>query len=250
MKKKTKLDYIKEDFEIILGKKVMKELFHLKGKYFYEKFKELSAKLGKVWIDSDYSNFNLYSSNYYLLECCWTYLVSSQAAILNMIKYFEDEMTTIQGESVIDVYSGAGLTTRHLLDKGCIVENVNCESPQVNATKRLLNYHNHKMVYNYFNHSDVKRKYDIVICLETIEHFKDPIPLTKKLIDICESEGYLVETTSFCSPQHYGHFKEYEINNKIVSGRIASRKVHDLIREQFEQVYSGWNGRPRIWRKK
>lgn len=249
MKKKTKLDLLKEDFSIILGERIMKDLLPLKGYDFNLFFKSYSQKLGWKWNKSDFSDYSYYSLPHYLIECCWTYLVSSQAAIQNAINYF-NSISFMTSNNIIDVYSGVGLTTRLLLDEGFIVENVNCEKRQVDATKRLLEHHGYDMVHNYFSHSDVKRTFDIVICLETIEHFKNPIHLTEKLIDMTRNYGYLVETTSFCSPQHYGHFKEYEINGKLVGGRVASRVVHDLIRQSFELEYSGWNGRPRIYRKK
>ena len=91
-------------------------------------------------------------------------------------------------------------------------------------------------------------RFDVVVCLETIEHFKEPMHITEKLMAL--AKGYLVETTSFCSPQHYGHFDKYLIDGKEVSGMTASRRVHDLIRTEFEQVFSGFNGRPRIWKRK
>jgi hypothetical protein len=95
---------------------------------------------------------------------------------------------------------------------------------------------------------DGRLKYDVVICLETIEHFKEPKPFTKRLIDLTKT--YFVETTSFCSPQHYGHFPKYLVDGKEVSGLAASVKTHAIIRNDFDLVYSGFNGKPRIWKRK
>lgn len=250
--KKTTVDRLKDDFTTILGQKKMQKFEHIKGQKFYQEFKDMSIQLGKKWQDSDYEDLSYYHKDIYLFECCWSYLVSSQRAIQNLIKYFKDNIEFSKHFNVIDVYAGVGLTTRDLLTYFGYVDNINICDNQIKATYRFLEVNNSLMSFNFNDISDVKRlgnKYDIVVCLDSIEHFKNPMPLTKDLVNMVNDDGFLVETTAFCSPHWYGHYPEYLINNEIVSGRKASRAVHGYIRDYFDQVYSGWNGIPRIWHK-
>lgn len=249
MKRKTKLDFIKDDFEAILGLNAMKRFMSIKGRDFNLKFKNISAQLGQKWVQSNYTDLSYYSKDIYLFECCWTYLVSSSAAVSNSLKYFKENEISPQS-SVLDVYAGAGLTSKDLLSYFDNVDNVNYCINQIKATNRLLKKNNLHIKNNYVDISEVPNKYDIVLCLETIEHFENPMPLTIDLVNLVNDNGYLIETTAFCSPHHYGHYPKYMINNEETTGRKASRKVHDYIREHFDMVFSGWNGLPRLWKKK
>lgn len=202
--------------------------------------KQFSADLGERWVESDRSDFTLYSTEEYLVECIWTYVVSSGSAMTGVRKFFADH--DVSSMRVLDYYNGIGLTTVDLLKMGFDeVHYFNDVELQTEATKRIA-----PSATSWEFHPC--RTYDVVMCLETIEHVKEPVPFTQKLID--STEQYLIEVTSFCSPQHYGHFEKYLVDGELVSGRVASRRVHDLIRESFDLVHSGFNGRPRIWEKR
>lgn len=246
MKKQTKLDTFKEKLKVLIPDVENYEFFHLKGDEFNKKLKAFSAELGSKWVDSNYTDFNWYRHKDYLIECAWTYVVSSGGAVDNMIKYF-NSIIPDQKVTVLDVYNGMGLSTLE------IAQRMNASTFYFNDV--LLQYEACGRLMREYNITSIAYKtipdfgkYDIVLCLETLEHYFSPMEFTRLLMDM--SKEYLVETTSFCSPQHYGHFKEYDINGRIVNGMTASRKVHDLIRTEFVQVFSGFNGRPRIWKRK
>ena len=247
-KKITKLDKFKQLIAQAVPEVVDFEFYSEKGSEFNRKLKQFSADLGKVWNDSGFTDFSVYSHKDYLIECIWTYVVSSGAATGNMAKYFKESGIATQNLNCLDFYNGIGLTTLDLIDMGFnTVSAYNDVQEQIEAFSRLLKSQNKHAPM--LTNIPKGWSFDVVVCLETIEHYKEPMAVTRQLMNLAEQ--YLVETTSFCSPQHYGHFDKYLIDGKEVSGMTASRRVHDLIRTQFEQeVFSGFNGRPRIWKRK
>lgn len=249
MPRKTKLDSFKELIKIAVPNIEDYDFYHLKGDSFNKKLKEFSAGLGEKWVKSNYTDMSWYRKEDYLIECIWTHVVSSGGAVNNMIKYFNSVLDTKEIVSIMDVYNGIGLSTVEIAQQmNCNISFFNDVSHQVYAVERLINgLKLPKTIFGYYTLPDIS-KYYIVLCLETIEHYQSPIDITRALMNM--SKTYLVETTSFCSPQHYGHFKEYHIEGNVVSGMTASRRVHDLIRTEFTQVFSGFNGRPRIWKRK
>ena len=251
-KKKTKLDSFKELIAAAVPGVEDFEFYSKKGDEFNKSLKTFSADLGKIWNDSGFTDFGWYQHKDYLIECIWTYVVSSGAATGNMAKYFKEAGINLSRMSCIDVYNGIGLTTLDLQNMGFdYVMYFNDVDYQVLATNLLLRGKGKHLRTGWIKDKSILengKKFHVVVCLETIEHFQEPIPFTRMLMDM--SYDYLVETTSFCSPQHYGHFNKYLIDGKEVSGMTASRRVHDLIRTEFEQVFSGFNGRPRIWKRK
>lgn len=247
MKKITKLDKFKQLIVQAFPEVVDFEFYSEKGSEFNRKLKQFSAELGKIWNESGFTNFGAYNHKDYLIECIWTYVVSSGAATGNMAKYFATAGIDTQNMSCLDYYNGIGLTTLDLIDMGFASVTVfNDVQHQIEACSALLKAKDRIALTK--TNLPKGWTFDVVVCLETIEHYKEPMPVTRQLMDL--TEQYLVETTSFCSPQHYGHFDKYLIDGKEVSGMTASRRVHDLIRTEFEQVFSGFNGRPRIWKRK
>lgn len=251
--KKTKLDSFKELIAAAVPGVEDFEFYSKKGDEFNKSLKAFSADLGKIWNDSGFTDFGWYQHKDYLIECIWTYVVSSGAATGNMSKYFKEAGIDLCKMSCIDVYNGIGLTTLDLRNMGFdYVMYYNDVDYQVYATSNLLKSQDRHMRTGWIRDQNILAaggmKFHVVVCLETIEHYKEPMPFTRMLMDL--SREYLVETTSFCSPQHYGHFDKYLIDGKEVSGMTASRRVHDLIRTEFEQAFSGFNGRPRIWKRK
>ena len=246
-KKVTKLDKFKQLIAQAVPEVVDFEFYSEKGSEFNRKLKQFSADLGKVWNDSGFTDFDVYKHKDYLIECIWTYVVSSGAATGNMAKYFKEAGIDNSQLTCLDYYNGIGLTTVDLIEMGFSnVTAFNDVQHQIEAFSALLKYKGYFATLK--TNLPKGWTFDVVVCLETIEHYKEPMAVTRQLMDL--SEKYLVETTSFCSPQHYGHFDKYLIDGKEVSGMTASRRVHDLIRTEFEQVFSGFNGRPRIWKRK
>jgi hypothetical protein len=203
-----------------------------------------SKALGQKWVDSGYTDFSVYDGDQYTLECLWTYLVTSKSAILKAIDVVQKMYPAI-AINALDYYNGIGLTTIDMLHAGWKVAAFNDVQHQVVKANQL---------YQHFDISCVTHTvlptetFNTLVCLEVLEHLQDPVSEIERLIGLLDDQALIIETTSFSSPWHAGHFPEYNINGVPVAGRIAARKTHDAMkRHGFTRVYAGFNGRPRIW---
>ena len=210
----------------------------------YEQLGEQSKQLGAKWVASSYTDFSIYDGDQYTLECLWTYLVTSKGAILKAIDIV-NKLYPNFAPKALDYYNGIGLTTIDAIRAGWTVDGFNDVGWQVTNANKL---------YQHFNvacntHDELPQdKYNVLICLEVLEHLQDPVKATEQLISVLDEQALIIETTSFSSPWHAGHFPAYTIDGNTVAGRIASRKTHDVMKQHgFTRVFAGFNGRPRIW---
>jgi 2-polyprenyl-3-methyl-5-hydroxy-6-metoxy-1,4-benzoquinol methylase len=212
--------------------------------------KATSQRIGSAWVASGFSDFSFYYDQDYLLECLWTHMVTSGGAIKGGIKE-TSKLIYVNPVKVLDHYCGVGLTSLEMSQAGWQVDGYNDVPAQNEANNRL-----HALYEVSPNIIEDETQipvgaYDIVVCLEVLEHFKEPLSLAQSLTDYVKPEGFIIETTSFSSPQHPGHFPAYIIDGKEVAGRVAAREVHSVMKNAgFVQVFSGYNGRPRIWQRK
>lgn len=151
--------------------------------------------------------------------------------------------------SVLDMYNGNGLTTAHLLLNGFNVETFNDCDPQIaymqTACKELAG----KKVKNFKKLP--KKQFDIVLSLEVLEHYTDPLIHVQDLLKLTAPGGYLVESSGFGSKEdNIGHFDTYVIDGKRVSHATARNLTTDLIAFHYERVFIGFGKMPRIWKKK
>lgn len=151
--------------------------------------------------------------------------------------------------TVLDVYNGNGLTTAHLVANGFNVETFNDCAPQVEYMQAACKDLAGKTVKNHT--SFPTRQYDIVVSLEVLEHYSNPLVHVKELIDLTAPGGYLVESSGFNgSTENIGHFDTYDIYGKRLNFREARRKTSELISFYYEKVFIGFSKMPRIWKLK
>lgn len=151
--------------------------------------------------------------------------------------------------SVLDVYNGNGLTTAHLLINGFNVESFNDCDPQIAYMQAACKDLAGKTVKN---HKTLPTKqFDIVVSLEVLEHYTDPLVHARDLVRLTAPGGYLVESSGFNgSSENIGHFDTYEIDGERMNYREARRKTSDFLAFYFEKVFIGFGKMPRIWKLK
>ena len=184
MKKETKLDKFKALIAAAVPGVEDFEFYSKKGDEFNKSLKAFSADLGKIWNDSGFTDFGWYQHKDYLIECIWTYVVSSGAATGNMAKYFKEAGIDTSCLSCLDYYNGIGLTTLDLIDMGFNkVTAFNDVAEQISAYARLLDGRD---IYPPILTKMIPKgwTYDVVVCLETIEHFKEPLGPTRDLMEM------------------------------------------------------------------
>jgi 2-polyprenyl-3-methyl-5-hydroxy-6-metoxy-1,4-benzoquinol methylase len=99
--------------------------------------------------------------------------------------------------------------------------------------------------------SDIEdRKFDCICAFEVSEHFRR----VDEFLHLLEKhrkksdESYFIETSSFSSIS-CGHFSSYifEGDGKV-DMKAANRVFRRKLREDYEHVDNGWNGRPSVWK--
>lgn len=152
--------------------------------------------------------------------------------------------------SVLDIYNGNGLTTVHLARNGFNVESFNDNPDQVAYMQVAAEYYGLPPIKNHV--TIPTRQYDVVVTLEVLEHYTDPLVHVADLLRLIAPGGYLVESSGFNgSEENIGHFDDYVIEGHgKVPYREARRITTRAIQAHFTKVYDGFNRMPKIWKRK
>ncbi len=151
--------------------------------------------------------------------------------------------------TVLDVYNGNGLTTAHLLANGFNVESFNDCDPQIEYMQAACMDLVGKKVKNHKTLPTAQ--FDIVVSLEVLEHYTDPLIHARDLVKLTAPGGYLVESSGFNgSSENIGHFDTYEIDGVRMNYREARRKTSNFLSFYYEKVFIGFGKMPRIWKLK
>ena len=174
MLKKDKLDNIKLQDKTINKKEII----------FFEKiadeWRNPNGKLKNIY------NFNLIRCNYFHSE------------IINFFKLDNDNSTPLKGLNVLDIGCGAGLVAEALYNSGANVLGIdasenNIKVATLHAKKNNLNIH-----YRHCLTSDLikeKKKFDIVLNTEVIEHVIEQEELIKQCTVCLKDNGLLIIAT-------------------------------------------------------
>jgi len=205
----------------------------------------------KQWIDSNCTDFSVYSRPEYLSDLYTVFRVSSSGSIHSMFKYFKTKGVDVTKQSIFDDYNGFGFTTLVMLKNGMTdVNYFNDVGQQSDTFKALCKAYEFEPIEPTVDRTKIGM-YDIYCTFEVAEHFIEPLKYIIGVNSHIKAGGYLVYTAGFSGDtnMYIGHFREYTVNNKILSARCASKKVMDFIKEHYTKVYVGFNGCPVIFKK-
>ena len=123
---------------------------------------------------------------------------------INFIK----ERTTLAGKQVLDIGCGGGLLAEVLSDLGAIVTAIDASEKTINVAKAHAkkvgsNVNYIKASLEEFSKIEPKAKFDVITCLEMLEHVPDPLQILKKCSDLLNQDGDLFLSTLNRNPRSY-----------------------------------------------
>jgi len=121
---------------------------------------------------------------------------------------FIKERTTLAGKKVLDIGCGGGLLAEVLSDLGAIVTAIDASEKTINVAKAHAkkvgsNVNYIKASLEEFSKIEPKAKFDVITCLEMLEHVPDPLQILKKCSDLLNQDGDLFLSTINRNPRSY-----------------------------------------------
>ena len=117
------------------------------------------------------------------------------------------EKINLENKNVLDVGCGGGLLCEAMYDQGAIVTGIDAAGPGIEVAK-IHSQKNNKNI-DYFEKtaeeliSEKKNYYDVVTCLEVLEHVPDPGHLVKNCVDLLKPDGFLFLSTINKNPRSW-----------------------------------------------
>lgn len=234
-------DAIKVIFPHLVQLKTNKEVM--------DHIRQFSDELKDRWNSSGQTDYTIYTDPLYLYEAFISYFEVSRECHKVIAKWVQDFDMDPKKLSFFDLYNGVGLGTLHLVALGFKTTIHNDNPEQSSAMFKLFDHYNLKPP-RLIDESWRNEKFDFVSAFEVIEHFKDPIQITKDLAACVKPGGLLVESTGFQVNTYPGHFKEYEVEGEKIDSKTASRFVAKTLKAAgLKKIYVGFNKKPRIWQR-
>ena len=113
----------------------------------------------------------------------------------------------LEGKTLLDVGCGGGILAEALHDKGAIVTGIDAAGPGIEIAKHHAKKNNKLIDYQESTAEDLiqksSEKYDVVTCLEVLEHVPDPKLLVKTCIDFLKPNGDLFLSTINKNPRSW-----------------------------------------------
>ena len=113
----------------------------------------------------------------------------------------------ISNKKVLDVGCGGGILSEALYEKGAVVTGIDAAGPGINIAKIHAELNNKNITY-YENTAEelykkYKKNYDVVTCLEVLEHVPDPAMLVSTCLKLLKPNGHLFLSTINKNPRSF-----------------------------------------------
>ena len=121
-------------------------------------------------------------------------------------KYISSKIE-LDGKTLLDVGCGGGILSEALHDRGAIVTGIDAAGPGIEIAKHHAKKNNKSIEYQESTAEDLiqksSAKYDVVTCLEVLEHVPNPKLLIKTCIDLLKPNGDLFLSTINKNPRSW-----------------------------------------------
>jgi len=153
----------------------------------------------------------------------------------DLIDNLLDEIENVNDKKALDLGCGYGYYTVELLQRGYEVDAVDISDHSIKMTREKVSNHPRVKLHNINAlNFDPKKKYDLIICFEVLEHLHEDLKLLKLINSWLKDDGILLisvphnEKLWNIRDELAGHLRRYskdEIKAKMKSANLEPTKI-------------------------
>jgi 2-polyprenyl-6-hydroxyphenyl methylase/3-demethylubiquinone-9 3-methyltransferase len=120
------------------------------------------------------------------------------------IQYIESQCGSLTNQKILDIGCGGGILSEGLAKKGATVTGIDFAEPGIQTAKLHLHESKLSIHYEYSTIESYAEKvlqdpnfqpFDIIICMEMLEHVPHPESILKSAASLLKPEGFLITST-------------------------------------------------------
>ncbi len=108
-----------------------------------------------------------------------------------------------EGLSILDIGCGGGLVCEPLARLGASVSGADADANAIEVAKAHAKLSGLKIEYMAKPAEDIKKKFDVVLALEIIEHVREPSEFVKSVAALCKPGGLVIFSTLNRTPKSF-----------------------------------------------
>lgn len=103
--------------------------------------------------------------------------------------------TNLLGKKVLDLGCGGGILAEALAKAGGLVTGIDIEPSLIDVAKKHAELNGLDIDYQVLNIADLKQKFDVIVCMEMLEHVENPMEIVASMAACLKSGGLVFLST-------------------------------------------------------